>query len=96
MTITAREAEAADLALTKESEQESLLFRGPKIAAACTLFTPEDDSDQPRDLMKIIQFCLKDAKKCKTKRAVKMIMQLVAVSENIKLRVQYKKHKVSK
>ena len=94
--ITAREAEVADLALTEELEWESLPFQGPEIVATCTLFTPEDDSDEPRDIMKIIKSCLKDAKKCKTRHAVKIITQLVAVSEYIKLCVQYKKHKVCK
>ncbi len=46
--------------------------------------------------MKIIKSCLKDAKKCKTRRAVKIITQLVAVSEYIKLCARYKKHKVCK
>jgi len=64
--------------------------------ATCTLFTPEDNSDEPRDIIKIIKSCLKDAKKCKTRCAVKIITQLVAVSKYIKLHAQYKKHKVCK
>jgi hypothetical protein len=95
--IAAGAAEADDPALTEDSERESLPFRGPEIAAARTLFTPpEDDSDEPRDIMKIIESCLKDAKKCKTRRAVKLITQLIAVSEYIKLRARYKNHKVCK
>jgi len=94
--ITTREAEVADLALTEESEQESLPFQGPEIAAVHTLFTLEDNSDEPRDIIKIIKSCLKDAKKCKTRCAVKIITQLVAVSKYIKLHAQYKKHKVCK
>ncbi|SRR6266851_3831683 len=94
--IAAGKAEAADPALTEESERESLPFQGPEIAATCTLFTPKDNSDEPRDIMKIIKSCLKDAKKCKTRRAVKIITQLVAMSEYIKLRTRYKKHKVCK
>ena len=74
--ITAREAEvaeAADPALTEESERESLPFRGPEIAAAYALFTLEDNSDKSRDIMKIIASCLKDAKRCKIRCAFKMI-----------------------
>ena len=93
--IATGEAEAADPALTEESEQESLPFRGPEIVAMCALFTLEDNSDEPRDIMKIIASCLKDAKRCKTRRAFKMITQLVAMSEYIKLHVRYKKHKVA-
>src|SRR6266851_1224120 len=94
--IATGEADPADPALTEESERESLPFRGPEIVATCTLFTLEDNSDEPRDIMKIIKSCLKDAKKCKTRRAVKIITQLVAVSEYIKLCARYKKHKVCK
>jgi hypothetical protein len=95
--IAAQEAEAAqaaDPALTEESERESLPLQGSEIAATRTLFTPEDN--EPRDIIKTIHSCLKDAKKCKTRRAIKMITQLVAVSKYIKLRVRYKKHKVCK
>ena len=95
--IAAREAEAAqaaDLALTEELEWESLPLQGSEIAATHMLFTPENNG--PRDFIKAIYSCLKDAKKCKTRRAIKMITQLVAVSEYIKLRARYKKHKVCK
>jgi len=92
--IVAQEAEVADPALTEESEQESLPLQGSEIVAACTLFTLEDN--KPRDIMKTIHSCLKDAKKCKTRCAIKMITQLVAVSEYIKLHAQYRKHKVCK
>jgi hypothetical protein len=37
--IATRDAEAADLALIEELEQESLLLQGPEIAAVCALFT---------------------------------------------------------
>ncbi len=91
-----REAEVADPALTEELEWESFLFQEPEIVAMCILFTLEDDLDKPRDIIKIIQSCLKDAKKCKIRHVVKIIMQLVAVSEYIKLHMWYKKHKVYK
>jgi hypothetical protein len=94
--IATGEAEVADPALTEELEWESLPFRGPEIAAAHALFTPENDSDKPRDIMRIIASYLKDAKRCKMRHAFKMITQLIAVSEYIKLHTRYKKHKVCK
>jgi hypothetical protein len=89
--IAAGEAEAADPALIEESERESLLLQGPEIAAVPALFTPA--GEESRDIMKTIQSCIKEARKCKTRHAVKMITQLVAVSEYINLHTRYKKHK---
>ena len=66
-------------------------MQGPEIAAARALFTPA--GEESTDIMKTIQSCIKEARKCKTRRAVKMITQLVAVSEYINLRARYKKHK---
>jgi hypothetical protein len=80
--------------LTEELEQESLPLQGSDIVATCVLFTPGDN--EPRDIMKTIHSCLKDAKKCKTRCAIKMITQLIAVSEYIKLCARYKKYKACK
>jgi hypothetical protein len=91
MQIATGEAEAADLALIMESEWESLPLQGPEIAAACMLFTLA--GKESRDFIKTIQLCIKEARKCKTWRAVKMITQLVAVSKYINLCMRYKKHK---
>jgi len=79
------------LALIMESEWESLLLQGPEIVATHTLFTLA--GKESRDFMKTIQSCIKEARKCKTQCAVKMITQLVAVSEYINLHTQNKKHK---
>ena len=62
--IAAREAEVADPAdpaLTEESERESLPLQGSEIVAVRTLFAPGDND--PRDIMKTIHSCLKDARK---------------------------------
>ena len=91
MQIAAGEAEAADPTLIEESERESLPLQGLEIAATCALFAPA--GKESRDIMKTIQSCIKEARKCKTRCAVKMITQLVAVSKYINLRAQYKKHK---
>ena len=81
----------ADPALIEESERESLPLQGPEIVAARTLFTPA--GKESRDIMKTIHSCIKEARKCKTRCAVKMITQLVPMSEYINLCVWYKKHK---
>ena len=80
----------ADPALIGESERESRPLQGPEIAAARALFTPEGEVSN--DIMKTIKACINDAKKCKTRRAIKTIAQLVAVSEYTKLRARYKNH----
>ena len=46
--------------------------------------------------MKIIQTCLKDVEKNNSKHAIKMLSQLIAVSEYIKLRARYKTFKACK
>ena len=89
-TITARKAEVADPALIRESEQESLPLQGQEIVATCALFTLE--GEESNDIMKTIKACINNAKKCKTRCAIKTIAQLVAVSEYMKLRTQYKNH----
>jgi hypothetical protein len=53
----------------------------------CALFTPE--RDETNDIMKTIKSCIKDAKKCKIRHAIKMITQLVVVSKYTKLCAQY-------
>ena len=88
--IAARKAEAADLALIGELEWESLPLQGLEIAAMCALFTLE--GEESNDIMKTIKACINNAKKCKTRCAIKTIAQLVAVSEYMKLRAQYKNH----
>ena len=75
MQITARKAEVADPALIKELEQEFLLLQGLEIVAVHMLFTLA--GKESRDIMKTIQLCIKEARKCKTQCVVKMIIQLI-------------------
>jgi len=89
-TIAARKAEVADLALIRESEWESLLLQGLEIVAMSTLFTPE--REESNDIIKTIKACINNAKKCKTRHAIKTIAQLVAVSEYTKLCMWYKNY----
>jgi hypothetical protein len=57
-----------------------------------------DDEDVLRstDIFTIVKRCLKDAKKLKCGRTVKMMTQLTAVSEYVKLRDRYQAHGRSK
>ncbi len=60
-SVTAGEAEAADLALVEELEQESLLLQGLEIVATHALFTPA--GEESRDIIKTIHSCIKEARK---------------------------------
>jgi hypothetical protein len=90
--------ESVDPNLTMDSEQQSLPVQGPAIEAARALFTPEESEDnhEPGNILEIIRSCLKEIKKHNTRHAIKMISQLTAVSEYIKLRARYQKHNACK
>ena len=94
----AEEADILDPDLAEDSELQSLLAQGPAIEAARKLFRPEDSekSEGLGDIMGIINTCLKDAKKCDTKHAIKALCKLIAVSEYVKLRTRHQKHKSCK
>jgi len=94
----AEEAHAADADVIRNSEVRSLPSDVPAIDAAHVLFASEESEeiDGTGDLSKIIQSCLRDVKWHKNVRAIKMLSQLVAVSEYVKLRTHYKLHKVCK
>jgi len=72
----------------------------PAIEATRALFTPEDSTDNVSiDITEVIQSCLKDVKLLKQHnnvRAIKMLSQLIAVSEYVKLRTLYKSSKTCK
>ena len=92
----------ANQELTEGSEQQSLPLQRPDIEAAQALFVLEEDNDvsdsdaDPKDIMNIIHSRIKEAKKCTTKHAIKMLCQLIAVSEYIKLQACYQKLKACK
>jgi hypothetical protein len=46
--------------------------------------------------MKIIETCLKDVRRDKSKQAMKSLSRLIAVTEYVKLRAHYKAHKACK
>ena len=92
----------ANQELIEGSEQQSLPLQRPDIEAAWALFVPEEDNDvsdsdiDPKDIIDIIHSCIKEAKKCTTKHAIKMLYQLITVSEYIKLQMRYQKLKAYK
>ena len=81
--------------ITDDSEQPSLPSEGRAIEAMRDLFLPEEE-DEAVDIIKIIQTCLKDVGKNNSKHAIKMLLQLIAVSEYIKLCARYKTFKACK
>lgn len=57
---------------------------------------PDSEDNRSDDIMKIIRSYVKDVKKRKTKWAIKAYTQLTGVSEYVKLRARYRKHKACK
>src|SRR5712671_6471299 len=55
-----------------------------------------EDKRSEDNIIKIIQSCLKDAKKHNTKRGIKTLTQLGAVDEYVRLCAQYRKHNACK
>jgi hypothetical protein len=91
----AEEARGADAHAIWNSEEPLLPSDTPAIEAARIMFASEEISGNT-DITKVIQYCLKDVKRHTNVRAIKMLSQLVAVSEYVKLRMRYKLHKVCK
>jgi len=84
------EAEMMDPEAIQDSEILSLPPQKPAIESTCILFTPDDAADnQVGNIMTIIDSCLKDAKRGKTKFAIKTITQLFTISEYVTLQAHY-------
>ena len=83
--------EAANPHLIRDSEQSVLSEQEPAVEVAQELFVAEED-DHATNIVNIIQSCLKDIKKIKSKHPTKMLSQLISVSEYIKLRARYQQH----
>ena len=49
----------------------------------------DDGSDPSKDILEIIRNCLKEVKRLKTGRLIKMMTQLTAVAEYVKLRIHF-------
>jgi len=72
-----------------DSEHSDLEHSGSEHSSA-------KDKRSEDDIIKIIQSCLKDAKKHNTKRGIKTLTQLGAVDEYVRLCAQYRKHNACK
>jgi len=81
--------------LTRDSEQPSLPLEGPAIEATWEVLRLEE-SNEPADIMKIIETCLKDVRRDKSNQAMKLLSHLIAVTQYVKLHAYYKAHKVCK
>jgi len=94
------EARTADAHAIRDSEEPSLPLDEPEIEATRALFTPEDSEDNVSiDITEIVQSCIKDVgllKQHNNVRAIKMLSQLISVSEYVKLRALYKSSKTCK
>jgi len=55
-----------------------------EVVAACEFFEAEEHK-QPWTIEKIVAACLKDIKKLRTVHSIKMVTQLTAVTEYVKL-----------
>jgi hypothetical protein len=92
--------EAAGAHAIRDSEEPSLPLDEPRIEAARELLSSEAlETGEPRDIEDIIQSCVKDVKALKRHnqvQTIKMLTQLLAVSEYIKLRALYKSTKACK
>jgi len=76
-------------------EQPLLPPEGPAIEAVWEVLRSEE-SNEPTDIMKIIETCLKDVRRDKSNQAMKLLSHLIAVTQYIKLRAHYKAHKACK
>ncbi|KAF8469898.1 hypothetical protein JB92DRAFT_2838459 [Gautieria morchelliformis] len=78
------------------SVTDSETFRWTDEAAHEWLKIDYEDVPTPTDIITIVKRCLQDVKKLKCGRTVKMMTQLTAVSEYVKLRDRYQAHGRSK
>lgn len=71
---------------------------GPEVEAARGWLDIDDENNDElttlnsKDILQIIKNCLKEVKKLKTGRTIKMMTQLTAVAEYVKLRTRYQAH----
>jgi len=90
-----KEVQSTVLDLTRDSEQPSLPPEGPAIEAAWEVLRLEEN-DEPADIIKIIETCLKDIRRDKSKQAMKLLSHIITVTQYVKLCAHYKAHKACK
>ena len=76
----------------KTADSEVPCVDGPAIAAAREWLDVREEDHDVADIMQIVKMCLKDAKKLKTVHFIKMVTQLTAVMEYVKLRESFQNH----
>jgi hypothetical protein len=89
------EAQSTIPEIMEDSEQPSLPPEVAAIEAAREVFAPEEDTGPP-DIMKIINSCLQDVRRDKSKHAIKSLSLLISVTEYIKLCTNYRARKACK
>ncbi|KZP25484.1 hypothetical protein FIBSPDRAFT_1008199 [Athelia psychrophila] len=88
------EREAENIAENSPQDEQEDIVRA-KIVLACELFKDEE-LEQLQTIKEIVAACLKDVKKVKTGRSLKMVTRLTAVIEYVNLRECYQAHVKSK
>lgn len=63
----------------------------PKVTAACELLDDEE-TEMQCNILDIVKACLADVKKIRTVPSIKMLSQLTAVTEYVKLQHRYQNH----
>ena len=91
MGCQALEKEADDVAENSPEDANVNDPELPEVVAAREFFEAEE-YEQPRTIKQIVAACLKDVKKLRTVRSIKMVTQLTAVTEYVKLRERYRAH----
>jgi len=100
MEIVAEKACTASVPAIRDLEEPLLLLDKPEVKATCTLFTSEGlEANMSIDLPEIIQSCLKDVRLSKQHNnmcTMKMLCQLISVSEYVTLCATYRSSKACK
>jgi hypothetical protein len=88
------EYESHQVMMEDEVDAAEPVFNAAEIIAAREWLNIDDNDclQSSKDILEIVKTCLKAVKKLKTGRTIKMMTQLVAVAEYVKLRARYQTH----
>jgi len=89
------EVQSIILEMTRDLEQLLLPLEALAIKAAQEVFALKEHT-KPLDIMNIIETCLKDVRKDKSKKAMKSLSLLISVTKYVKLCTYYKMCKACK
>ena len=86
--------ESHQVMMEDEVDAAEPVFSAAEIIAACEWLDIDDNDclQSSKDILEIVKTCLEAVKKLKTGRTIKMMTQLVAVTEYVKLRARYQIH----